>query len=722
MSNWFLHPGFLWLAPLVALPILIHLLNRIRYRRVRWAAIDFLLTTERRAVRRARLRQLLLMLLRMGLLAAALGALAQPIVRGGLAALLGGRSQVAVVLDGSASMAASGAGGSAFERGKRLVAQTLGSLPRTARATGGTFARSYGSPFRAPLQDLEAVAAVVADGPLTGGRGDVPRALRSAAEALARGGGSGTIWLLTDLQASGWRADDAGAWEQVAQALDQADSPHLVITDLSPGVASNLTVSAAHVAPAVLVEGDLPKLTATVDCRGAGGTVASVGLFFDGRRIDTRTHEFAEAGKADVVFRLPAVASGVHAGRLELSRDAMPADDRYHFVLRTAARIPVLVVDGAPSAVPFDGAGDFVALALQPPESSLAERSGIAVKIVAGQQFVGADLSGYAAVVVCDAPPMGEEASRALRRYAEAGGLLVVFPGKHTDVAAWNAARVPDVAIQSIVEPETERRIQLGPVSQASPIVASLPAEGLERVLIQRLFRFETEGQPCEVLIHTERGEPFLVRRQMGKGKAYVFAVSAQADCSTLPFTPPFLLVLHRAIEAHLVEAAAPLALPVFAELRLSLGPGMHQMLLPDGRAMPLMPPPEGDLVFDRTGQAGVYRLAAGDAPPEDPTAAPPIAALNVPAAESELERIEPTTIHALLPGISVSFARGDGRAETFREGGPARTAASSFPLALLAVAFLLGEVLLAWSMGRSAVAGRQEAKAVIGEAGRAAA
>ena len=67
MSNWFLHPGFLWLAPLVALPILIHLLNRIRYRRVRWAAIDFLLTTERRAVRRARRHA------RMGLLARGCG-------------------------------------------------------------------------------------------------------------------------------------------------------------------------------------------------------------------------------------------------------------------------------------------------------------------------------------------------------------------------------------------------------------------------------------------------------------------------------------------------------------------------------------------------------------------------------------------------------------------------------------------------------------------------
>jgi len=712
----FLHPEFLWLAPLIALPVLIHLLNRLRYRRVRWAAIEFLLTTERRAVRRARLRQILLMLLRMALLAAALTALAQPIVRGGLAALLGGSSQVAVVLDASASMAASGAGGAAFERGKRLVADTLKALPRTARAAGGAFARRYESPFREPLLDRDAVVSVLDNAPLTGGRGDVPRALRDAAAALARGGGDGSIWLLTDLQASGWRADDVGEWEQVRDALEKAGRPRLLITDLSPGAASNLTVNTVQVSPAVLVEGDEPKLTATVTYRGQGGALATVGLFLDGRRIDTRSHEFDEPGKADVVFRLPALSAGAHAGRVELSPDAMPGDDRHHFVLRTAAQLPVLVVDGAPSSVAFDGAGDFVALALEPPESSAAARSDLTVKIVPVGQFAGTGLTGYAAVILCDLPPVSEEVSQALREYTEAGGLLIVFPGRHTDLTVWNAAKVPCVPIQSIVEPEGSRRIKLGPVSQTSPVVSTLPAEGLDRVLVQRLFRFETEGQTGEILIQTERGEPFLVRRQVGKGKAYVFAVSAQGDCSNLPFTPPFLLVLHRAIDSHLVEAAAPLSLPVYTELRLALGPGMHQLVLPDGKAVPVMRPPEGELLFDRTGQAGVYRLAAGDTPPEDPRTAAPIAALNVPAAESELERIEPATVHALVPGISVSFLLGDGRAESLGGGGAKRTAASSFPLAALAMAFLVGAVVLAWSMGRTASAGREEAKAAIGE------
>jgi len=68
----------------VAAPIIIHLLTRLRYRRVRWAAIDFLITSERKAVRRARLQQILLMILRTLVLAGALLALLEPIGGGGI--------------------------------------------------------------------------------------------------------------------------------------------------------------------------------------------------------------------------------------------------------------------------------------------------------------------------------------------------------------------------------------------------------------------------------------------------------------------------------------------------------------------------------------------------------------------------------------------------------------------------------------------------------------
>src|SRR5690606_35520849 len=51
-------------AALVASPIIIHLINRMRYRRVRFAAMEFLLSSQKRNRRRILFEQLLLLLLR----------------------------------------------------------------------------------------------------------------------------------------------------------------------------------------------------------------------------------------------------------------------------------------------------------------------------------------------------------------------------------------------------------------------------------------------------------------------------------------------------------------------------------------------------------------------------------------------------------------------------------------------------------------------------------
>ena len=61
----FLQPALLAALPLVALPIIIHLINQRRFQTIRWAAMMFLLAANRMSRGYARLRQWLIMLFRM---------------------------------------------------------------------------------------------------------------------------------------------------------------------------------------------------------------------------------------------------------------------------------------------------------------------------------------------------------------------------------------------------------------------------------------------------------------------------------------------------------------------------------------------------------------------------------------------------------------------------------------------------------------------------------
>src|SRR5438874_6027751 len=112
---------FLYLAMLagllaVAIPPLIHLLNRKRYDVVRWGAMQFLQGSQRTR-RKVFLEEVLLMLVRMGLIAVMVAALAAPIDNLGLFTLFADRGQrdVALVIDGSYSMAYKGQRGTAYE-------------------------------------------------------------------------------------------------------------------------------------------------------------------------------------------------------------------------------------------------------------------------------------------------------------------------------------------------------------------------------------------------------------------------------------------------------------------------------------------------------------------------------------------------------------------------------------------------------------------------------
>src|SRR5437667_11523494 len=70
MEALFGHAGFLIVAAaLVSVPIIIHLINRMRFKRIRWAAMEFLLKAQKRTRRRLIIEQLLLLALRCIMLA-----------------------------------------------------------------------------------------------------------------------------------------------------------------------------------------------------------------------------------------------------------------------------------------------------------------------------------------------------------------------------------------------------------------------------------------------------------------------------------------------------------------------------------------------------------------------------------------------------------------------------------------------------------------------------
>ena len=159
----FLNPLLLWALPLAAVPIIIHILNRRRFQKVPWAAMEFLLKAMKRNRKRLRMEQWLVLLLRVLAVLLLVSLVSRPQLGGG--ALLGSRTHHVVVIDDSASMTQRTGSTNLFEKAQdriKLLADDLGkrrqgdifSIVRTSSADepdiwaqriGGDFGRQTGT-------------------------------------------------------------------------------------------------------------------------------------------------------------------------------------------------------------------------------------------------------------------------------------------------------------------------------------------------------------------------------------------------------------------------------------------------------------------------------------------------------------------------------------------------------------------------------------------------
>ncbi len=121
----FLHPALTAGFFLALLPLLIHLINMMRHRRVKWAAMEFLLQSYKKHRKWVWLRQLILLLARMAAVALIVAMLAQLVTQRRYEGLFGSTlTHHYVVIDDSMSMSDRAGGMDALEQALELHART----------------------------------------------------------------------------------------------------------------------------------------------------------------------------------------------------------------------------------------------------------------------------------------------------------------------------------------------------------------------------------------------------------------------------------------------------------------------------------------------------------------------------------------------------------------------------------------------------------------------
>ncbi len=271
----FLQPYLLWLLPFAALPVVIHLLNRMRFRTVHWAATSFLFSANRASTRYARLRQILLLACRVLALLAMLLAVARPLAGGWAGWMLSTSPDVVLILmDHSASMEARDA-----QTGVTRRQQALEALAAAAAVYGD---RTRCVLFENVLRTPQEVAqpALLPNLPSLGPTdtaADLPALFDAAANWLAHNhAGLAEVWIASDLQRSNWQPGSP-RWHDISSRV--AALPETVrvrLLALSGRTAPNASVTL--VSAIRQTHSAAPSLDLTFDVQRSDSTPATLPL------------------------------------------------------------------------------------------------------------------------------------------------------------------------------------------------------------------------------------------------------------------------------------------------------------------------------------------------------------------------------------------------------------------------------------------------------------
>jgi hypothetical protein len=442
----FLFPSLLWIGlPLVGVPVLIHLINLRRQQKIRWAAMQFLLVSERQNRRWVLFKQLLLLAVRMAAVAVLVLMLAHLMVRNEWLRLLGsGTTHHILLIDDSYSTTDRWENTSAFEEAKRAVQSvvdqayrqsdtqliTLLRFSEAARLSAGAqpeiFAQRIDDSFRSKLPSLLAgwEASQTDVGPADALKA-VPRL------PLAGDQQSHILYMISD-----FRTRQFGSATELRKLLEdmgqQVDQIHLVrcvqqthsnlaITNLAPesgvraaGVETWMDVTVANY-------GDAPARGVIVQFQQDGDALPALPL------EDIPPHQ--ELSKK---FRVQFAGVGAHWLSAGIGADAVDVDNRRFFACHLPAAQPVLIIDGSQDS----RGGRQLSLALDPGGNT---HTGWSPHLEPASYLTRADdLAKQAAVCLLDVPRLTDDELTALEGYVRDGGGAAFFVGSQPNRDFYN--------------------------------------------------------------------------------------------------------------------------------------------------------------------------------------------------------------------------------------------------------------------------------------------
>ena len=402
------------LVPLVALPLIIHLLNKRFPQLFYFSTVENIKETVAQRSKLLRLRHLILLLLRTAFLALLLLAFLKPALDSFGSANKGkGERHVLILLDHSMSMEFKGDGGTARARAvleAEKIIDTLGAddvvnvmlVEQNPVTCFVDFSKNHAEAKRF----LNALRPGLT-------RGDFNRANANAARLLSKSTKRAEVYYLSDFQRKNWASVDFTGLPPEAR---------LFFTDVAARSRDNRAILGATINQSQILAGDTVALEVTVGNFSEHPCRERLTVLLDRRTSFEKEMDIAPWSVAKVALPVPAGAPGLHLCEISLPPDGLELDNHFFLTIPVVEKEEVLIASD--DANPEKDAVHYLKLALNPYDKL---QGTLLPRHIPTSELASGRLAGTRKLFLTKLNKLDDASTAALGKFLFSGGGVIYF-------------------------------------------------------------------------------------------------------------------------------------------------------------------------------------------------------------------------------------------------------------------------------------------------------
>ena len=660
MSLNFSSPLFLFGLLGISIPILIHLLTRRQQKQIRFSAVYLLAQSQKRSIRKSRPNRLLLLLARCLAIALFSMALANPLFsfRQSEAFLSASPSSIVFILDDSYSMGIRAKDKTLFDSALEHISEEL-----KKSADNSEFSLILASSPARVEQDWTSDKSTMTSkleeqvvSYRTTHIGDaVDKAIKLLESAKQK---NKQILLLTDLDKNGWQEENffGVSAPYPIQVLNFAQ----LQSNSNEGMVQSIQVSQEFLTRSRLlrVKAEVKNFSTTVNR-------TPLSLFLEGKLVKEEILDIPPGQTLVQEFSYPLRKNQPLNGKVQISDDALPADNSRYFPFHPSQNIQVLVVDGDPKTISHQSESFYLEHALNPFSVSLSH---IDPTVSTLAKLPLRNLSDFSVVILANVRELPPGYELELEKFVLNGGALLLGMGDQVNPKYFNErlGNLLPVRLESQYQVE-EEALHLLLKKSTHPVMQVFSPKALEEMRGINFYSIYTvqarEDKKFKVGTWFSNQHPAVIESEVGKGIVVLFLSSLDRDWNDFPIQPTYLPWVQRWTQyaARGLENISQQDLLVGEPFRKKTMDSKWIIRSPDGTLHKL----EKE-VFSDTFQPGVYRLfslpangmADFNLSEKLPQGAQPFGTftVNIDTRESEPGKISQKEIENLLEGMKLKF------------------------------------------------------------------